>query len=75
MIVDELWLDEGEPERYLTMDEWEKILKRCTYVYVAATNDEFEDMYGELFEDEVIDGHIYKVYCENDEVVLRSIDS
>ena len=74
MKIDGYWLGNDEAERYLTIEEWEDILKECTYVYVAATNEEFEDIYGSLFEDEIIDGHIYNVITEGDTVSIKSIE-
>ncbi len=74
MKVDGYWLGNNEDERYLAVNEWKDILKECTYVYVAATNEEFESMYGEFFEDEIIDGHIYVVNKDNDRVILNSIE-
>lgn len=74
MVIDGYWLGNDEGERNLTLEEWNKILTGCKYVYVAATNDEFEEMYGSLFDDEIIDGHIYYVISDNEQVHLKSIE-
>ncbi|WP_026662084.1 hypothetical protein [Butyrivibrio proteoclasticus] len=76
MKADGVWFGTEEGDRYFTLDEWKDILLRfkCTYVYVATTNDEFEEMYGSLFDDEIIDGHIYYVISDNEQVHLKSIE-
>ena len=61
MTVDGEWLGDDSEERYLTVEEWAGLLSQCTNVYIANTNEEFKDMYGSLFADEIIDGRIYGV--------------
>ena len=73
MMVDGYWLGTNESDRYLTQEEWEGLLKNCTYVYVATTNEEFADMYGDFFADEIIDGRIYYVDKNEESTLLRSI--
>ena len=75
MKFDSAWTHVEEPERYMTVDEWSYMLAhyKCTYVYVAATNADFEEMYGELFEDEIIDGRIYTVLVDGNNIRLKSI--
>lgn len=72
MTVDGEWLGDDSEERYLTVEEWAGLLSQCTYVYIANTNEEFKDMYGSLFADEIIDGRIYGVgYNDQGEIELR----
>lgn len=72
MTVDGEWLGDDSEERYLTVEEWAGLLSQCTNVYIANTNEEFKDMYGSLFADEIIDGRIYGVgYNDQGEIELR----
>jgi hypothetical protein len=75
MKLNHFTLGEGAEERYMTLDEFKDILSRwCTYVYVASTNEDFERDYGSVFEDEIVDGRIYYVVIDNDDVSLKSIE-
>ncbi len=73
MMVDGYWLGNDEKDRYLTDTEWNELLKSCTYVYVASTNDDFKKLYGNFFEDDIIDGHIYNVVVNGNDAKLVSI--
>lgn len=72
--LDYLILGEGAKERYMTVEEFKNMLRSCTYVYVASTNEDFERDYGSVFEDEIVDGRIYYVDKSEDTVVLHSIE-
>ncbi len=74
MMVDGFWLGNDEADRYMTSEEWNEILRSCSYVYVAATNGNFEEMYGDFFADKIINGYIYYVDKRNDSIKLRTID-
>ncbi len=73
MKLNHFTLGEGAEERYMTLDEFKDILKICAYVYVAATNEDFERDYGAVFEDEIVDGRIYYVDKTDDNITLHSV--
>ncbi len=70
----DLYLSEDGMDEKVTYNEWVDQLKSCTYVYLATTNENFASEYGDIFEDDIIDGRIYTVRTEGDGVKLRSID-
>jgi hypothetical protein len=74
MKLNHFTLGEGAEERYMTLDEFRDTLKWCTYVYVATTNEDFESDYGAVFTDEIVDGRIYHVIIDGDNVSLKSIE-
>lgn len=61
---------QGVEAKKLTYDEWIKALQSCTYVYLATTNEDFAEEYGDIFEDEIVDGHFYHVINENGQIRL-----
>ncbi len=74
MMVDGYWLGNDETDRYMTLEEWEDVLSSCTYVYVGSTNDQFEEMYGAFFDDEIVDGRIYHIDRSSGKLSIKSIE-
>ncbi|WP_029233416.1 hypothetical protein [Butyrivibrio sp. VCB2006] len=73
MKLNHFTLGEGAEERYMTLDEFKDTLRRCTYVYVAATNEDFARDYGAVFADEIVDGRLYYVDKTDDNITLHSV--
>ncbi len=70
----DLYLSEDGRDEQLSHEEWVEQLMSCTYVYVATVGEDFAKTYGDVFEDEIIEGHIYTVTVVGDSVSLRSIE-
>ena len=70
----DLYLSEDGRDEQLSHEEWVEQLMSCTYVDVATVGEDFAKTYGDVFEDEIIEGHIYTVTVVGDSVSLRSIE-
>ena len=70
----DLYLSLDGKNEPLSYDEWIEQLRSCTYVYLATTAEDFETTYGDIFEDEIVDGRIYTVTVAGDSVRLKSIN-
>lgn len=70
----DMYMDEDGRNEPLPYDEWIQQLSECTYVYIATTDENFARDYGDVFEDEIIDGRIYTVSVDGGRVSLKSIE-
>lgn len=51
----------GEYERQLSLDDFIEDIEDYDYLYVETSDARFVDDYGELFDDEIVDGMLYKI--------------
>jgi hypothetical protein len=71
----DLYLDDPDKidvPRKMTFDEWVEALQTCTYVYLATTDENFAEEYGEIFDAEIVDGRFYHVVKEDGKIRLTA---
>lgn len=70
----DMYLNDVDEPHKITHEEWVEKLKECRYVYLATTGEDFAGEYGDVFDDEIVDGHIYSVIMDGESVRLKVVE-
>lgn len=65
----DVWTEDISPE-----DFRQRLLDTSTYLYIYHDSEEFKEIYGKLFIDEIEEGRLYKVVKTDDTALLKAVD-
>ena len=69
--IDKERADEEVLTSYATLEDFKSLIKNSDYVYVLSTDDEFWEVYGEVFPERFDDnsGRLFKVNVDSDTIL------
>ena len=65
----DIWTEDISPENFR-----KRLLDKYTYLFVYHHSEEFKEIYGELFIDEIEEKALYKVVKSDDNAILKKVD-